>query len=154
MRKFFCLILAMSSLSCSPLNNRYREEDRGKDKPASKLTEMSELKASNKKFKIEHQWVGGPFGSIHQPSSLLIFVRDETGAFAKLPEGTQLGFSALMPSMGHPLDDPGFFKELQPGMYLNSAITFNMPGDWEMKISLLENQTFKTLDEIIWLELF
>ncbi len=153
MRNLLSVLFLGLIMGCSPLNNRYHEEDRATDKP-EKTTQSSPLKVNaTTSYTVEHQWVRGPFENIHEPSELLVFVYDDLGRLTALPKDVTLSFFATMPSMGHPLDQPGYFRELTPGIYLNSEISFNMPGDWKMELSVLD-QNYKELDKVIWLTVF
>jgi hypothetical protein len=56
-----------------------------------------------------------------------------------------------MPSMGHPMQNAGFFEEVSFGVYINSEIEFNMDGEWEMFIQVYD-ENYDIMSEALWQE--
>lgn len=100
-------------------------------------------------LKMKLQWVAGPYGTVEQKSKLLVTFLDTNDRLTSLPNEQELSFYATMPSMGHPLSHPGYFKKISEGIYLNEDIIFNMGGDWLMELSILNNSG-EIKDEIKW----
>ena len=98
---------------------------------------------------LEFQWAQPPQGRLDFLNILVVFMRNQDGVLVSLPEGHTLDFYATMPSMGHPLADPGFFDEVNPGLYLNKNIVYNMPGDWKNDIAILD-QNDDVVEQVIW----
>ncbi len=106
-----------------------------------------------KNIKVVSYWAQGPYGTVTQKSFITVYLYNQNDELVSLQNGEELGFYAVMPSMGHGLDQPGFFEELAPGIYINRNITFNMPGDWEMRLWIMDAQG-NMVEEIRWLEVF
>jgi hypothetical protein len=102
---------------------------------------------------VKATWLEGPIGSINVNNTLLVRVYDEQGAYTDLPENIFLQFYSTMPSMGHPMDDAGTFTRISTGFYLNETIKYNMPGDWQNELWLM-NQDYQILAVVKWLEYF
>jgi hypothetical protein len=142
---FAALIAAL--IGCdSPMNNRVVSPEVTKQK-----TQL--LKLQVYPYSIETQWLVGPFGNLDQNNQLLVFLRDSSGQPVNLPESLTIDFYSTMPSMGHPLDDAGYFERISDGIYLNQHIKFNMPGDWKHELWLLD-ENFNIKDKIQWSEFF
>lgn len=58
-----------------------------------------------------------------------------------------------MPSMGHPMDDAGYFESLGDGLYINRTIRYNMPGDWKNELWILD-QDLNIQEKVQWDEFF
>lgn len=112
---------------------------------------VSQQSFGNLGYTVEHRWVSGPYSNINQKSVLAVYIKDASGNIVSLPEGLELSFYSTMPSMGHPMDDAGFFEE-GPGVYINRNIRFNMPGDWKHELWIL-NSDYDKVDELHWLEI-
>jgi hypothetical protein len=56
-----------------------------------------------------------------------------------------------MPGMGHPMKNAGTFEMVSEGVYLNTSIEFNMGGEWEMFLMLVD-EDFEVLEEVSWTE--
>ena len=97
------------------------------------------------------QWLQGPFGSLSKKSQIMVILFNKEGHRTSLPKGVDLQFYATMPSMGHPLDDPGFFEEIETGIFINNNVQFNMPGEWKMELWLTDKD-YNILDNSLWLE--
>jgi hypothetical protein len=101
------------------------------------------------KLQAEILWLKGPVGDIRTDNTLLVILKDSNGALTSVPEGLTLEFYATMPSMGHPMEDAGYFENIGPGLYINQSIRYNMPGDWKNELWLLDND-FETQDRLSW----
>lgn len=104
-------------------------------------------------LQISTQWLSGPVGNIHINNALLVIIKDGDGQPTALPQDCTLTFYATMPSMGHPMDDAGFFEELDTGIYINKNIRYNMPGEWKNELWILD-QDFHTQDKVSWIDQF
>ena len=116
----------------------------------SPLNEKANFSKSG--LQAEVKWIEGPFGNIKKENHLVVFLYKDGGLFS-LPDGQTLEFYATMPSMGHPLEDPGFFEEIDKGIYLNKSIHYNMPGDWKNELWIMD-ANFNILDRLEWLIYF
>ena len=147
MKRLSALLFFVLSFGCeSPMNNRVVGDDN-----------VESLKISNAQFTelgvyVTWQWLGGPVGRISARNQLLVTLKSDNGP-VDLPEGLSLEFYSTMPSMGHPLEDAGYFERLAEGVYLNTEIRFNMPGDWRHELWLM-NTNFEVKERLVWDELF
>ncbi|MCB0363668.1 MAG: hypothetical protein KDD35_13155, partial [Bdellovibrionales bacterium] len=103
-------------------------------------------------LQVEVKWIDGPYGNINKTNHLVVFLYKE-GKLYSLPENQTLEFYATMPSMGHPLDDPGVFESIDNGIYVNKSIRYNMPGDWKNELWIMDSD-LKILDRLEWLIYF
>ncbi|MEO0335647.1 MAG: hypothetical protein AAF202_04605 [Pseudomonadota bacterium] len=110
------------------------------------------MRYSNARLSVRPIWLKGPVGKIESTNHLLVQVTSQVSP-ARLPEGLSLEFYATMPSMGHPMEDAGFFEEIEVGLYLNKSIRYNMPGDWRNELWLMDSD-FKVIDRVTWDEFF
>ena len=157
--KIFSLSLVFILFGCnSPLDNKVSEEELNLTKK-ERLEQDQGLPHENNIYsfvrfdiKAEVQWITGPF-SEPVNSSLKVILTDLKGDPVSLdPSSYELGFNAFMPSMGHYLDDPGYFERVGEGVYINPAIKFNMANDWRMDVVIFD-LNYKILDVVQWLEL-
>ena len=148
MKSFLGLILATTfTASChSPMNHRILKNDDNKD------LSKNELKFSKSKLEVKTQWLVGPNGNIKKNNQLLVFIYKD-GELSSLQKENSLHFYATMPSMGHPMEDAGFFEEVQTGIYINKNIKYNMEGDWKNELWIMD-QEFNILDKVTWLIFF
>lgn len=147
MKNLFFILLCFLSVQCnSPMN--HRTDSPGKQAPAGKALNLSSLAIS-----VNTQWLVGPVGSINFNNVLLVQMKNPQGELQDLPAGLFLQFYAIMPSMGHPMDDAGTFERIAKGLYLNSTIKYNMPGDWKNEIWVMDS-TFKTIEAVQWNDFF
>lgn len=137
----FCILAGCES----PVNHRVEDGAKSQD------VQLMSLDTFN--LKVKAQWIVGPVGNLSSNNQLLVIIKNAEDRLASLPQGKTLNFYATMPSMGHPLDDPGFFKEISEGIYLNSTIKYNMPGDWKNELWIM-NSDFYIEDKVIWHEFF
>lgn len=138
----FALLLLFSACD-SPRNNRVNS---GGKAPGTGIAN----KAFNSNgYLVQYQWLSGPFGNVKQTSSLIVYLSRD-GKPVSLPSGQELNFYATMPSMGHPIEQPGFFEELSSGIYLNKNIIFNMQGPWTLELWVQDSVTFNILDKVEW----
>lgn len=147
MKKVLFILTILILTACdSPQNYRvYTDNENNKQK--------SEVQKSFEKlpFRFEAKWLLGPKGSLSQTSQLMVLIFDSSGKLTSLPKDKELQFYATMPSMGHPLEDPGFFEEADTGVFINKTIQFNMPGEWKMNLWITD-MDYNILDESSWLE--
>jgi hypothetical protein len=137
----FCLVLSACG---SPRNNRVKE--------GVSTSGVNSHVFSTFNITAEATWLEGPFPEAVN-SKLLVSLKDQEGRLLSLDAGKfELGFNAFMPSMGHYLDDPGFFEELSEGIYINSEIKFNMARDWRMDLMILDSN-YDVKDKVEWLEI-
>jgi hypothetical protein len=130
----------------SPIQNKVRLTET-EDK-----NQQSSLQFPQLAIAAEARWLQGPFGQITQTNTLLVVLTQNAQAYS-LPEGLTLNFYATMPSMGHPMDDAGFFEEIEPGVYINRSIRYNMPGDWKNELWIMDSN-FNIKDQVAWDEFF
>ncbi len=130
----------------SPMNNRVS------DSGDTSGFDIEKKAFSSLEFQVEVKWLEGPFGNISKDNHLLVFLyKDEE--LVSLAENQTLAFYATMPSMGHPMEDAGYFEEIDKGIYLNKTIRFNMPGDWKNEIWIMD-EDFNIMDRLEWLIFF
>jgi hypothetical protein len=147
MKRLFLLPLALLICHChSPMNHRTNEFQTMDQKTTS-------LEFKTLGLAVKTKWLMGPVGSIQATNTLLVSVYDAEGELVDLPNDLQLQFYATMPSMGHPLDDAGTFTKIATGLYLNTTIKYNMSGDWQNEIWLMDSN-FKIHGTVQWLEVF
>lgn len=135
-------------VSCeSPRNNRVRTDE-------NLVTAQGQsLRFEVFGYSIDVLWSEGPHPEIFKTSKLLVLIYNQDGQLTDLPDGINLNFFTLMPSMGHGAEDTGYFQKISEGIYENPSIVFQMPGDWQMQLSLLDSN-FNELDKVVWLEFF
>lgn len=145
MNKFIFVILISLAACDSPMNHRVRTHDQDQQNFEQSLS----FKRS--KLSLTAQWIKGPNGNIKSLSELLVFIEDSNGNRVNIPKEMSLNFYATMPSMGHAMEDAGFFEQIETGIYLNKSIRFNMPGDWKMELWLMDKD-FEIKDKVQWPE--
>lgn len=95
---------------------------------------------------VQARWLEGPFGDPMEASTLVLYLRDaQTGRLKSLEEPYELFVYGWHTSMGHGTASDGDTLELERGVYLNSSLRFNMPGDWDVFVQIYEGDTL--LDE-------
>lgn len=153
-RKFSFVFLAAlaavtsATVSCdSPRNNRVLMGELGS------VNEPENLVFKSQNLNVEIFWSEGPYPEVFKTSKIIVFIYDDQGTLVDLPEGLNLSFFTLMPSMGHSADDTGYFTQISTGVYENPSIVFQMPGDWQMEIRLVDAD-FSEKDKVSWLEFF
>lgn len=147
MKLFFLLTLTLLFSGCNaPINNQVRT-DKG-----NQTLESEPLLFSQTQVSVDFRWLKGPYGQLKQENHLVVFLYQEEEPYS-LPETQSLNFYATMPSMGHPMEDAGFFEEIEPGVYINKSIRYNMPGDWQNELWIMD-QDFNILDKVQWLVFF
>lgn len=138
---FFIFIMGCES----PMNNRVLGQ------PDALVAE--ELSFAELSLSVEPQWLSGPVGNININNQLLVVLRNSLGRLTSLPQDMSLNFYATMPSMGHPMDDAGYFEEIDTGIYLNKTIRYNMGGDWRNELWLMDAD-FNIKEKVLWHEFF
>ncbi len=141
----FCLIC----FGCSPpIKNKISDEN------LNSLQTESEQSYVFKKFNlnVNLMWISGPYPSVSKASQLLVIISDNEGNQRSLPGGLELDFYSSMPSMGHPIEDIGYFEEIDIGIFINKNIRFQMNGVWKNELWIIENKNFEKKDEIRWQE--
>lgn len=147
MKLIIIFIVSLSLVRCdSPMNNRVEENN-------STLSQAQKISFTQGALVAEFKWIAGPVGNITFNNILLVILRDAQGRLANLPENQTLEFYSTMPSMGHPLEDPGYFEPISEGMYLNKTIKYNMPGDWKNELWILDAD-FNIKDKLEWDDFF
>ena len=145
MRVFLYLIFIFVFLGChSPKKHRLVDSGRG-----SNQEKIETMGFKDFDINIEVQWLSGPFGNKDMDSQLLVISRNSEGELINLPEGYIFSFMATMPSMGHPLHQPGSFVGLGGGLYLNKSIRYNMDKEWQNQIFILDGD-YNIKDEVVW----
>lgn len=140
----FLILCALALSACdSPIHNRVREVS------SQSQSQMRELDLGTQHLKVSVIWLQGPHGDIHKTSELMVFVRNQQGELTDVSKDLDLHFYATMPSMGHPMDHAGHFIRLEKGIYLNSTIRFNMPGDWRMELWWMD-ANLNIQEELTW----
>lgn len=142
--KYFISLFLILTACHSPINQRVLEDS----------TQLTKLNKQTKEFKnqklfITFEWLVGPIWDINKDNSLFVVIKDENNNLTDLPKGLDLSFYAMMPSMGHPLDDAGFFERLSKGLYLNQSIKYNMGGPWVNELWLVD-ESLNVKDKISW----
>ena len=141
------LLLSLYIVGCdSPMNHRT-------DEPKNLVQKANSLKLSKLELTFTTLWLVGPVGSINFNNKLLVSVYNLEGELTDLPTTLSLQFYATMPSMGHPMDDAGYFEKISTGLYLNSTIKYNMPGDWQNELWVMD-ENYQTLEAVQWLDYF
>lgn len=138
---YLVVFLLLLSACDSPLRHRVKEQD-------GSGPSLSLLSFQQSGYELRFQWIKGPFPNVSKASSLIVYVYKD-GDLMALPTDRQINFFATMPSMGHALDQPGYFEELSPGIYLNETITFNMTGEWLMEL-WLQDLKGDILEKVSW----
>jgi hypothetical protein len=143
------LVMAMTVLvfsACdSPRNHRVTSGGDSSESGAA----ITDKAFSSTGLKVQYQWLSGPYSNVKQTSSLIVYLSRD-GKPISLPSGQELNFYATMPSMGHPIEQPGYFEELSTGIYLNKNIVFNMQGPWVLELWVQDSLTYNILDKIEW----
>lgn len=140
------LVILLLTACSSPMNHRVVGEEK-KQEPSQVLT------FEQYGLTVNYQWLKGPIGNINTDNELLVFIKNKEGELSSLPDHLILSFYATMPSMGHPLDDAGYFKEISEGIYLNKNIRYNMPGDWANELQILD-ENYNIKDRLKWSDFF
>jgi len=158
--KVLALVVCLALNACnSPRDHMISEEALENNKSLERRSDHKDepTKTAAYSFDVfninaEPQWLSGPF-SEPVSSTLRVILRDAEGDLFSLDTKLyELGFNAFMPSMGHYLDDPGYFKEVTKGVYENPAVKFNMANDWRMDLMIL-NSNYEIVDLVQWLEI-
>ena len=104
----------------------------------SKKEEKQNIKIKFEKLGLigHFSWLKGPFPSPSKESSFSIIFKDQTGNFTQLVPSYEFRVFIIMPSMGHGPADPGTFERLQPHLYVNKDLYFNMEGDWQIFVDV------------------
>ena len=140
-------LLAFISIGCAgPRMNKTATDSR------SQKTNLATLNCKALDLQLTPQWLSPLSGSIHRPNSLLVIVKRNNEP-TDLPPNLKMEFYSSMPSMGHPLHEPGSFRRLAKGVYINESIRFNMPGDWLHELWVV-NEQLQIQDQVEWLEIF
>ena len=101
-------------------------------------------------YSAKYYWAKGPYGEVDKENTLVVFLY-KNQELHSLPSDLSIEFYATMPSMGHPLEDAGYFQELSPGIYINEHIKYNMSGEWKNELQIM-NSAFNIQDKISWSE--
>lgn len=143
--KYFVLPLLLLLTAChSPMNHRIIQDSQASQK-LSKVSATFE----QQDLTVTYEWIVGPSGDINKTNSLFVVIKNKNGELVDLPTHLSLSFYATMPSMGHPLDDAGYFERLSKGLYINQTIRYNMGGDWQNELRLVD-ENFDIKDKIVW----
>lgn len=146
--RFVLLSMALFLCSCgSPRNHRVLPDNELVQKQKGEGT------FSKTNIKVRAEWLHGPFGNVKSASTLIVYLYDANGRLSSLPANSEISFFATMPSMGHALDQPGYFKNISQGIYLNNEITFNMPGEWQMEL-WIHSGDGELQDQVVWQDTF
>ena len=141
---FLTTLLVILSACDSPRNHRVES---GGGTSGESMVSLQSFKNSD--LKISAKWLVGPHPVVNKPSTLIVYIYNSEGNLVSLPDGEQINFYASMVSMGHGLDQPGYFTEISPGIFLNTEISFNMSGDWSMEL-WLQDADYNIKDKIVW----
>ena len=96
--------IVVTLIGCdSPRNNRVLLNE------GFSQNHQQDLIFQNFNLRARTLWIEGPYPEVFKTSKLMVFVYDEYNALVDLPEGLDLSFFTLMPSMGHGADDTGYF---------------------------------------------
>lgn len=141
---WICCAGVITAACDSPMNHRLRGEDKA---------QMTAQKVSLPQIDLQvvALWLHEPSGNVQEQNSLLVILKDSDGKLIHLPANYTLVFYATMPSMGHPLDSPGEFEMLKEGIYLNPQIRYNMNGEWQNELWIID-ENLQLVDKIVWTE--
>ncbi len=144
---FLILVSGLFLISCDgPRNHKVKKVS------ASGLGKSNEkMSFKSNKIQISVSWLSPLVGSIDKTNTLIVYLFNKQGALVDPPKDLTVEFYAIMPSMGHPMGDAGFFEKLDTGIYINKNIVFNMDGDWLMEVLLL-NKDYVVQDKVEWEE--
>lgn len=143
----------LSAVGCdSPIRNQVREGSAKKDNNFTQRQSRVFFNYHDKDLELFLNWYEGPYSSSTKPSGALISILDENKEAFSFPENLEIVFDALMPVMGHGLDNSGYFEEISLGLYKNAGIRFQMPGNWVMRILLIDYDDFEAepLEVVSW----
>jgi hypothetical protein len=135
MKKIFFYILSgtLILMGCdSPQNHKVSASQKNSFAIKTNLKQMD--------LKLEANWIEGPWFNLEQSSYLIVTIKNYKDLRQSLPEGYELEFSATMPSMGHGLDQPGYFEQIFEGVYQNPEIYLQMTGEWDFQISIWDEE--------------
>ena len=142
----FILIGLVISSCGSPMNHRVEPQEQIQKK-------LNTMSLENLALDAEIQWLTGPAGNIKVNNQLMVIFRNKDGVPSDLPKGLTVNFYATMPSMNHPMDNAGDFEPLGHGIYLNSTIRYNMPGDWLNELWIMDSE-YNIKDKVLWDDFF
>lgn len=130
----------------SPMNNRVYDDIPKRNDGGDQLV------FTQSSVHAEYRWLKGPFGGVVKKNTLMVilYLDDEPHSLRK---DQALEFYSTMPSMGHPMEDAGYFEEVEKGVYINKSIRFNMPGDWKNELWIMDKE-FNIVDRLEWEMLF
>ncbi len=138
-KRILSLTLTLSALSAcndSPLlNHKYGEN------PKAQENEDCPLNFSNNKLCSKIEWIVGPNG--HGANSFnLKFWDSETGnkEGPYVDPEDSVNVQLWMPSMGHG-SAPVTVERQEEGIYKATNVQFIMPGDWDIRVKLMDAAT-------------
>lgn len=146
MRLMIGILLVLLSACDSPRNNQIHSF-------SALQKNQKEFALKNFNIRLSPSWAEGPYGHVLKSSVLLLSVYNEQNQLVDIPSDHYFTFFATMPSMGHPLDQPGEFIRIAKGIYYNNSIRFNMAGDWLMEVSVINSQD-EIVEQVVWQEFF
>ena len=136
LKNLFILVPLLFITSCGPAFLQ------GTNTP---LSQGDSKKKENKDIKIKFEklglvghfsWLKGPFPSPTKESSFRIILKDQSNNFTQLSSTYEFRVFIIMPSMGHGPADSGTFQALEPYLYVNEGLYFNMEGDWKIFVDV------------------
>lgn len=146
----FLICICFFMLGCdSPRGAKIVSEVSDKNSKFDVKFNIQKFKKLN--FEFQTQWLEGPYPFVEMNSTLIVFIYDQEGNLTDIPSDLILGFNAKMPDMGHGLEEAGHFTRIEEGVYVNKDITFQMDGDWNMEMYILD-QNYNELDSVSWIE--
>jgi len=133
----FYIIILFTFLSCgkSPLFNHQDEADKPNQNGINFVSSM-QLKNLNKFIKIS--WVNTPSGDPSIENEFIILVQNGSGELVDLDADATFSIWGWMPSMGHGTADDGHTTRLSKGIYHHRELFFNMGGDWQIHLDILQ----------------
>ena len=143
--KLLLIGLSLTLVFCDgPKDYKIREDVELKTKLDKRQLEMKKLG-----LKVEFTWLTPLSGSTANKNELLVILKNQQGRAVNLKKNQNLEFYSIMPSMGHPMADAGYFESIEPGIFINKNIVFNMPGDWRMMLTIYDHN-YRVLDKVEW----
>jgi hypothetical protein len=135
-------LISLCALTACPLNHM----------KVLKAENCPSLTKLNKDLHIQLAWLEGPYGEPEKKSTLHLKVLDKDKTPVSLAPGHQFFIQASM-GMGHGLLNRGEFKSLDQIEWINDHISFYMPGDYDIKIYLTD-ENYNEMGEASWCSTF
>ncbi len=141
------LVFLFFLIACdSPMNHRIEGDTESNPNSQSKLS----FQKNN--LQVKAIWLDGPYGNPKTNNTLMVILH-QAGELKDLGENLELEFWSTMPSMGHPMEDEGWFERESKGIYINRNIKFNMPRDWLNEVRIIDLDS-NIIEKVEWFMFF